>query len=57
MDNYNAPLVRYMTDDSDTDSLDSKSDNSPEVVYNFDGFDVEINTKITLTPINVKPQA
>ncbi len=57
MDNYNAPLVRYMTDDSDTDSLDSKSDNSPEVAYNFDGFDVEINTKITLTPINVKPQA
>lgn len=38
--NYNN-MVRYMTDDLDTDSPDSKSDNGPEVEYHFDGFTVK----------------
>jgi len=51
------PLVRYMTDDKDADSLDSKSSENPEVEYHFDGFDIEINTKVALTPVNIKPQS
>jgi hypothetical protein len=55
MDYRYDPMVRYMTDDSDSDSLDSSSNNAPDVDYHFDGFDVEISAKVALTPIHVKP--
>ena len=58
MDNYYYDhMARYMTDDElDTDSLDSETDHSSEVEYHFDGFTVELNAKIALTPINIKLQ-
>ncbi len=56
--NY-APLVRPFTDEEeeeeDTDSFGSSSHrDNDEVQYHFDGFEVEINVKKALTPVNVK---
>ncbi len=56
MNNNYDGMVHYMADETDTDTLDSKTDNSQNPDYKFDGFDVEINVKMALTPINVKPR-
>lgn len=42
--------------DDESDTSDEKRDSSNDQ-YTFEGYDIEVNRKIELTPINMKPQA
>lgn len=57
---YRDPLYFGLTDqDSDTETTDSfglETEESSEVEYHFDGFTVELNQKVALTPVNLNRQ-
>lgn len=50
--NYNAIVRAFSDEDEEEIDNDSRSQDASEVAYHFDGFDVEINVKKALTPIN-----